>query len=206
MPFTRRRESRIAAWAVTCALVLMACHRRTAGNATEEPAGSTASTPEPPPLDTNWQRNPGHALRVGDRAPDFEGIAHTGMRVRLSGFSGKPVVVYFASTDASPEGTAEARTYRDQWMRFNEKIGAVLGVTSDDRAVQYDFATGEKLPFLLVADEKGHIARAFGVASEQGRSENVTFVVGSDGKILRVFAEPTAEGHASAVIAAIEAM
>jgi peroxiredoxin Q/BCP len=124
------------------------------------------------------------------------------MRVKLSRFSGKPVIVYFGSKDSSPEGTAEARGYRDNWMRFNEKVGAVLGVTTDDRATHYDFATAERLPFLLVADEQSHIARAFGAGAE-GRA-TVAFIVGADGKIAHVFSEASPEGHFGEVVKALE--
>jgi len=170
-----------------------------------EPSASSAlGVPEPPPLDTNWQRDPGHLLAVHDRAPDFEGIAHTGMRVRLSSFGGKPVVIYFATSDASPEGAAEARGFRENWMRFNEKVNAVLGVTTDDRATHYDFATSERLPLLLVADEKGQIARAFGVTVDQGHVANVAVIVGADGTIARVLSDAAPDGHASAVVSALE--
>ena len=175
--------------------------RRTA----TETAQSAMTSPEPPPLDTNWQRDPGRLLAVHERAPDFEGIAHTGMRVKLSSFSGKPVVIYFATTDASGEGTAEARGFRENWMRFNEKVGAVIGVSTDDRATHYDFATAERLPFLLVADEKALIARAFGAGGEQGRVSNVVFVVGADGTITHVFSEAAPDGHAADVIALFDA-
>lgn len=164
------------------------------------------AAPEPPPLDTNWRRDPGRLLSAGDGAPDFEGIAHTGMRVKLSRFSGKPVVVYFCVKDGSPEGTAEARGYRDNWMRFNEKVSAVLGVTTDDRATHYDFATAERLPFLLVADEQAHIAKAFGVGVAEGRGSSVAFVVGADGKIARVFSEASSEGHFGEVVKALESL
>jgi peroxiredoxin Q/BCP len=164
------------------------------------------ASPEPPPLDTNWRRDPGRLLSAGEPAPDFEGIAHSGMRVKLSTFfSGKPVVVYFAAKDGSNEGAAEARGYRDNWMRFNEKVGGVFGVTLDDRATHYDFATAERLPFLLVADEEAHIARAFGVGAEQERS-SVAFIVGPDGKIARVFSEPSPEGHFGDVVKALESL
>lgn len=164
------------------------------------------TTPEPPPLDTNWQRDPGRLLSAGDTAPDFEGIAHTGMRVKLSRFSGKPVVVYFCPKDGSPEGTLEARGYRDNWMRFNEKVASVLGVTTDDRATHYDFATAEKLPFLLVADEQAQIAKAFGVGAAEGRGSSIGFIVGADGKIARVFSEPAPEGHFVDVVKALESL
>jgi peroxiredoxin Q/BCP len=34
-------------------------------------------------------------LKVGDAAPDFEVLAHTGEKVRLSALAGKPVVLWF---------------------------------------------------------------------------------------------------------------
>jgi peroxiredoxin Q/BCP len=126
------------------------------------------------------------------------------MRVKLSRFSGKPAVVYFCAKSQSTEGTAEARGYRDNWMRFNEKVGTVLGVSTDDRATNYDVATAEKLPFLLVADEKGNIARAFGVGPEQVSSGCVAFVVAKDGNVARVFSEQTPEGHVADVVKLLE--
>jgi len=199
---TERAVSRAALILVAAAFA--SCKRPVPTGADGTPADpSAAASLEPPPLDTNWQRDPGHLLSQGDRAPDFEGIAHTGMRVKLSRFSGKPVVVYFCSEDATPEGTAEARGYRDNWMRFNEKIGVVLGVTTDDRATHYDFATAEKLPFLLVADEQAHIARAFGVGAEPRAAG---FVIGADGKIARVFSEASPEGHFGDVVKALESL
>jgi alkyl hydroperoxide reductase subunit AhpC len=57
---------------------------------------------------------------------------------------------------------------------------------------------------LLVADEQAHIARAFGVGAEPGRSPTAAFVVGGDGKIARVFAEAATEGHVGDVVKALE--
>lgn len=181
----------------------VACRADARRNA-EQAGSATLAAPEPPPLDTNWQRDPGRLLGPHDRAPDFEGIAHTGMRVKLSSFGGKPVVVYFVTSDASPEGTAEARGFRENWMRFNEKVNAVFGISTDDRATHYDFATSERLPFLLVADEKAQIARAFGVRVDQGRVANVAMIVGGDGSVSRVFSDAAPDGHAAEVVTALE--
>ena len=201
---TTRPVRRAAVVAVIGSLAI-ACRRGDTGaSSSNAPVPSLGATPEPPPLDTNWRKDPGHLLAPGDRAPDFEGIGHTGMRVKLSEWLGKPVVVYFCSSDASPEGMAEARGFREDWMRMNEKVGTVLGVSGDDRATHYDFATAERLPFLLVADEEHHIARAFGALADQNRIQNVVFIVGADGKIARVLSEAAPEGHAPAVITALE--
>lgn len=136
----------------------------------------------------------------------FEGIAQTGMRVRLTSFLDKPVVVYFYPSDTSPDATSEARGFRDAWLRIIPVSGMVLGVSPDDRVRHRDFATAEELPYLLVADESHKIARAFGVPTEGGREKTVTFVVGKDGRIVRAFPEVRPAGHAAEVLAVLESL
>ena len=160
----------------------------------------------PPPLDTSWERVEGRLLAAPARAPDFEGVAHTGMRVRLSAFRDKPTVVYFYSDDRSPEALSAARSFRDQWLRLLDGASMVLGVSPDDRVTHKELATSEKLPFLLVADERNAIAKAFGVPIENGRYRAVTFIVGKDGNVARVLDAVAPEGQAEAVLRALEAL
>ena len=164
-------------------------------------AGSAAVAPRP--LDTSWEQNPGRPLVAGEPAPNFEGIAHTGMRVRLSSFTTEPVVVLFYPDDRDAASLSELRDFRDQWLSFTGKIGMVLGVSPDDRTVHKDVATGEHLPFLLLSDGGGKIARAFGVAAENGRTKRTTFVVGSDLRVLRAFPDPITQGHAQEILGAL---
>ncbi|HVU04629.1 MAG TPA: peroxiredoxin [Polyangiaceae bacterium] len=163
----------------------------------------TGKSSAPPPLDTSWEQNPGRLLAPKERAPDFEGIAHTGMRVRLSSFSGKTVVVFFYGADKTPEATAEVRAFRDAWMRFIPLRTMVIGVSADDRVMHRDFATAEELPFLLVTDEGGKIARAFGVPSDGGRSRPATFVVSPEGVVLRVISAPNPSAYATEILDAL---
>jgi thioredoxin-dependent peroxiredoxin len=163
-------------------------------------AGSAAAAPRP--HDTSWEQSPGRPLVAGEPAPNFEGIAHTGMRVRLSSFTTEPVVVLFYPDDRDAASLSELRDFRDQWLSLTGKIGMVLGVSPDDRTVHKDVATGEHLPFLLLSDGGGKIARAFGVAAENGRTKRTTFVVGSDLRVLRVFENPSTQGPAQEVLSA----
>lgn len=181
------------------------CRAQPGGRAGRASADAPPEVP-PAPADTSWERDPGHLLAVGEAAPAFEGTAHTGMRVRLSSFLTRPVVVYFYAGDKSPDAVTEARAFRDAWLRLLPVSGMVLGVSTDDRVEHRDFATAEELPFLLVADESQKIARAFGVPSEGGRSKRVTFVVGKDGKVARVFPEVNPNGHAAEVLAFLESL
>jgi len=166
-------------------------------------AGSAAAPIAAEPLDRTWERDPGKVLSPGEPAPNFEGIAHTGMRVRLSSFQPARVVVYFYDADRAPGATSEARGFRDAWLRFSGKLGMVLGISSDDRISHRDFATEERLPFLLVADEGHAIARAFGVPIQGGREKPVTFIVGPDGKIERVYTEVDPDKQADQVVEAL---
>jgi thioredoxin-dependent peroxiredoxin len=181
---------------VCAALVLVGC--RSASQGTQPSSGGTA-TLTAAPLDTSWQRSPGRLLAEGEVAPDFEGIAHTGMRVRLSAFTDKPVILLFYPGDRDPASVAEAREFRDAWLRFGGAISMIFGISPDDRVLHKDFATGEQLPFLLVSDANGAIARAFGVPAANGALKRVTFVVGKDLKVLKVFPDVVAQGHAEQV-------
>jgi peroxiredoxin Q/BCP len=170
-----------------------------------EAHGAASAAPRPAaPLDTSWQQSPGRSLAVGDAAPDFEGIAHTGMRVRLSAFGDAPVVVFFYPDDRDQASITEAREFRDAWLRFGEKIGMVIGISPDDRTTHKDLATAEHLPFLLVSDQTLAIARAFGVPVDNGRPKRTTFIVGKGLKVARVFPDVVATGHAADVLKAVE--
>jgi len=153
------------------------------------------------PLDTSWEREPGRLLAAGDGAPDFEGIAHTGMRVKLSSFCEPRAIVFFYAGDRSPDGEAQTRAFRDAWMRLRERIQMVIGVSSDDRVTHADFATREELPFLLVADEDGKIRKAFGIAP----GASAAFVVGKDLRIVRALSGTT-EPFATTILAALETL
>jgi peroxiredoxin Q/BCP len=175
-----------------------------AGGGTAEPSASHSGAPAP--LDTSWERDPGHLLTAGERAPNFEGVAHTGMRVRLSAFLDKPAIVYFYAADRTQEAAATARSFREDWLRLLDQASMVIGVSADDRVTHRDFATAEKLPFLLVADENNKIAKAFGVPVDDGRSRAVTFVVAKDGTVARVLTDVPPEGQSAAVLKALEVL
>lgn len=197
---TRGAEVVLTLACLPLALLSLAC--RASAGGTDDPSPVASSLELPP--DTSWRTVRAEVLQAGDRAPDFDGIAHTGMRVRLSAFLDAPAIVYFYA-GGSPEDLALARSFRDQWLRLHDRASMVLGVSPDDRIVQRDFATAERLPFLLVTDGEGAIARAFGVPVEGGRPARVTFVVGKDGRVTHVLRPKSAEGHGVEVSAALEA-
>ena len=195
-----------AAALLAVVLVAAACEPGRGSDAGAPPGSARAAAPAPRPLDTSWQSDPGRLLAAGDLAPDFEGIAHTGMRVRLGAFLDKPVVVYFCERDGAAPCTALARQIRDAWLQLNDRASMVIGVSADDRVAHKDFATAEELPFLVVADEDHAIARAFGLAVSASGSARATFLIGVDRRIIRVFSPMSPEGHAAEIAAALGAL
>lgn len=76
---------------------------------------------------------------------------------------------------------------RDIAARFADANAQVLGVSTDDIETQTRFASTLKLPFPLLADKGGDVARRYGVYRPTvGLASRATFVIGPDGKVLRV--------------------
>jgi thioredoxin-dependent peroxiredoxin len=149
-------------------------------------------------------------VEEGHRAPDFELAADDGGRVRLSDLHGRPVVVYFYPRDDTPGCTAEARAFRDVYDAFVERGAVVLGVSPDDEASHQRFKAKYGLQFRLLTDPEYAAARAYDVSFERERNgkrsraiKRSTFVVASDGTVVKAMYGVRPEGHAADVLAAL---
>ncbi len=74
----------------------------------------------------------------------------------------------------------------------------------DDLETQTKFARSLELPFPLLADPEGKIARAYGVAGD-GYAKRVTFIIDTDGRVLEVLEGPNALDPTAALAAAKKA-
>jgi len=146
-------------------------------------------------------------LAVGAAAPDFSAPDQTGTARTLSAERGHVVVLYFYPRDATPGCTAEACAFRDSWARYEEAGVTIFGVSVDDVDSHRAFVEEHELPFPLLADTDASITDAYGVRapdSDVVYSRRVTYVVGADGTIARVFDAVDPGVHADEVLAAIE--
>ncbi len=144
--------------------------------------------------------------RVGTPAPDFEARAHNGQTVRISALRGHPVVLYFYPKDDTPGCTREACELRDAYQAIIDTGAVIIGVSTQDNPSHVAFAQKHRLPFLLVPDETGSIAKAYRVPLVLGLARRVTFIIGRDGNVAKVFPNVTPAGHAAEVLAAIQAL
>lgn len=144
---------------------------------------------------------------VGDSAPDFALADQNGATVRLSDFQGKHVVLYFYPKDDTPGCTKEACGFRDDFAQFTKKGVVILGVSPDDPKSHKKFVDKYELPFTLLADTEKTVCQAYDVWKEKnmyGRKsmgvERTTFVIGPDGKIVKVFPKVKVDGHIAKVL------
>jgi peroxiredoxin Q/BCP len=147
-------------------------------------------------------------LRIGDAAPDFSAATHGGGMVSLAGFKGQNVVLYFYPRDDTPGCTKEACAFRDHFAEFQKRGAVVLGVSTDPVQSHGKFAAKYKLPFTLLADEDKKIVQAYGAWGEKsflGRkyqgTNRVTFLIGPDGRIRKIWPKVKPDEHAAEVLA-----
>jgi thioredoxin-dependent peroxiredoxin len=138
-------------------------------------------------------------LPIGAEAPDVVGHDAEEREVRLSALRGRPVVVYFYPQDGTPGCTKEACAFRDAWDRLEKAEVAVIGVSTNSAESHREFLKKERLPFALASDQ-GTIGQAYGVKKNLWGFERVTFLVGRDGKVARVWPSVDPGVHADDVV------
>jgi thioredoxin-dependent peroxiredoxin len=148
--------------------------------------------------------------KEGSPAPDFVLTSDTGEKVRLSDLRGRPVVLYFYPKDDTPGCTKEACGFRDDYARYARAGVAILGVSPDTPGSHTAFKEKFHLPFPLLADEDKKVLKQYGVWGKKkfmGREYmgvlRTTFLIGRDGKLIRVFEKVKPEGHSQEILAAL---
>ncbi|MEI6078924.1 MAG: thioredoxin-dependent thiol peroxidase [Verrucomicrobiota bacterium] len=128
----------------------------------------------------------------------------------LSDYQGHNVILYFYPKDDTPGCTKEACAFRDEFAGFKQKGAIILGISTDPVKAHDKFVEKFKLPFTLVADADKKIVEAYGVWGEKsfmGRkymgTNRVTFLIGPDGNIRKIWSTVKPEAHAAEVLAAL---
>ncbi len=149
-------------------------------------------------------------LQEGDPAPQFSARASSGGVVSLADLKGRNVILYFYPKDDTPGCTREACAFRDRFADFTKREVTILGVSVDPLKSHARFVEKHKLPFTLLADEDRKIVQAYGVwgkKSFMGReylgTHRVTFLIGPDGRIRKIWTQVKPDEHAGEVLAAL---
>jgi peroxiredoxin Q/BCP len=192
-------------------LTLGACESRSAPAAGPSSASSgsveeatAASTAPAQAVASSVPAVPGPPLDVGSNAPLVTLTLQDGKRVALAELRGAPVVVYFYPKDDTPGCTVEAKGIRDAYAEFEKAKLRVFGVSTQGAESHQQFIDKYSLPFDLVVDEDGAVARAFGVPLRGEFASRQTFLIDADGKIKKTWPEVDPAGHAQEILASLE--
>ena len=130
----------------------------------------------------------------------------------LEEFRGKPVVLFFYPKADTPGCTIEACGFRDTFAKLMAAGAVVLGISRDTPQAQAKWKAKHELPYTLLADVDAKVCELFGVLKEKsmfGKKvkgiERTTFLIAPDGKLAKVWEKVKPEGHATEVLAAIQA-
>jgi peroxiredoxin Q/BCP len=145
-------------------------------------------------------------LSVGERAPDFELADQSGAVVSLASMRERgPVVVYFYPRDNTPGCTVEACAFRDVSRALMDAGASVVGISGDDVESHARFADKHALPFALLSDPNGGVAKSYGVRKTLGLLPGrATFVIDRDGIVRESFSSQLeARRHVSVALDAV---
>ena len=152
-------------------------------------------------------------IEPGKKAPAFTLKDQDGQTQRLSDYAGRPVILYFYPKDDTPGCTKQACAFRDNLPRFTTRKAAVLGVSILDQTSKKRFADKHGLPFPLLADEEHLVSDKYGVwqsKSLYGRTfmgiARTTYLIDGSGRVAKRWDHVKVDGHADAVLAAVEAL
>ncbi len=148
----------------------------------------------------------------GDKAPDFSLPKNGGGSISLKDLRGQKVVLYFYPKDDTSGCTIEAKDFNERLAAFSQAGAVVIGLSPDSVASHDKFCKKYALSFDLASDESKETLEAYGVWVEKsmyGRKymgvERSTFLIGGDGKVLKVWSKVKVPGHAEEVLAAVRA-
>ena len=152
------------------------------------------------------------ALNEGDIAPDFDLETDTG-RVRLADLKGRLVVLYFYPKDDTPGCTKEAIGFSERQAEFEALGASVVGVSKDSARSHGKFRDKYGLKIELGSSPDNAMLEDYGVWVEKsmyGRTyqgiDRATFLIGRDGRVVRIWRKVKVPGHVDAVLESTRAL
>lgn len=152
-------------------------------------------------------------LAEGRKAPAFRMKASGGREVSSDALKGRPYLLYFYPKANTPGCTKQACGMQEALPQLGALGLEVIGVSPDPLPAIEKFAQKYGLAFPLASDEDHKVAEAYGVWVEKsmyGKTymgmERSSFLIGADGKIVKIWRKVKPERHAAQVLEAAAAL
>ena len=146
-------------------------------------------------------------------APEFSLPATSARQISLSELRGKIVVLYFYPKDNTPGCTNESKDFGALNDEFSAAGCEIFGISRDSIKSHENFKAKLELPFDLISDADEVACEAFGVMKmknmygKQVRGiERSTFVIDTEGRIVREWRGVKVPGHAAEVLSFVQSV
>ena len=141
--------------------------------------------------------------QIGEKSPNFNLPDAKGNLHNLAQYTGNWLVLYFYPKDDTPGCTKQACTFRDDLHQL-EKLGAtVVGVSVDSGRSHAEFAKKYNLPFALLSDDSGTVAKAYGALTDLvffKIAKRYTFLIDSNGILRKSYFSVDTSRHSQQII------
>lgn len=151
------------------------------------------------------------SLKVGDKAPVFEGVTQNGEKISLNDYAGKKLILYFYPKDNTPGCTAESCNLNDNYDAWLKKGFDVVGVSPDSQKSHQNFIAKFGFRFNLISDTEHEILEAYGAwglkkmyGKEYMGVLRKTFVIDENGVISEIFDKVDTKDHTNQIIEALK--
>ncbi len=133
-------------------------------------------------------------VKLGDPFPDvalaaaqIDKVKKDAKTLSIADLKGKVTVIFFYPKALTKGCTIESCGFRDIIKDFPADV-VVLGASGDDMALQQKFIDTHMLPYPLLCDTDLKLIKELGILGTSGKTpQRVTFVVGKDGKIAKIY-------------------
>ncbi len=143
------------------------------------------------------------ALKVGDRAPNFSLRDQNNLTHELNDYKGNWVVLYFYPKDGTPGCTTQACDFRDAIKRIIASKSVVFGVSLDSVESHKLFSDKNKLPFSLLSDETGEVAKLYDSLRNflvYKTAKRNTFIIDPTGLVAKIYLSVDPKTHSEMVL------
>lgn len=142
-------------------------------------------------------------ITIGKSAPAFKLNDQTGSSHTLESYQGKWLVIYFYPKDDTPGCTKEACAFRDEYKVISAVNTQVLGISIDKQTSHAEFAKKYQLPFPLLADTNGEVARQYQALTSLGPikfAKRHSFIIDPKGQIRKIYRKVNPAKHSQEII------
>ncbi|NNM52874.1 MAG: peroxiredoxin [Pseudomonadales bacterium] len=140
---------------------------------------------------------------IGQPAGDFHLLDQVGTWHDLKDYRGQWLLLYFYPKDGTQGCTQEAERFRDLYPMFRSRHVNIIGISEDTQVSHADFAHALQLPFAILADAHGEVAKHYGVLNNllvTRFASRQSFLINPEGIIVQQYKRVDPSTHATQVL------